>query len=162
MSSALAPTLPVAEELEVALPKKQIVSPPIPLGNDFEVAVVRPPRALLSDLAPIFPALKKADARRLLVVPTVQRAQCDLAGIGHDVEAEKDRLLKTFQVCPFCCCRTAPPSFASQNVACPTHGSAQPTLLSHQHVFMPFVCMLLWRSFCQQQGLGGCGEQASH
>lgn len=74
--------------------KKQIVLPPTGLGNEFEVAAIRPPRALLGDLAPIFPAIDAPE--RLLVVPTVQRARLDLAGVGRAVEDEKDRLLASF------------------------------------------------------------------
>ena len=74
--------------------KKQVVLPPTGLGNEFEVAAVRPPRALLGDLAPIFPAMDAPE--RLLVVPTVQRARLDLAGVGRAVEDEKDRLLDSF------------------------------------------------------------------
>jgi len=74
--------------------KKQVVLEPLALGNAFEVALVHPPRALLTDLAPIFPDLK--EPHKLLVCPTVQRSSVDLAGIGDTVENEKDRLLQTF------------------------------------------------------------------
>jgi hypothetical protein len=75
--------------------RKRVLAARLALGNDFEVSVVRPPRALLGDLAPIFPALEHP--QRLLIVPTVQKAQLDLAGVGPAVEDEKDRLLESFQ-----------------------------------------------------------------
>ena len=106
------------DDVEFVGRKAVHILPPTGLGNDFEVAAIRPPRALLHDLLPIFPDLRqkikdsesnsseqlpkvagqrRTDlSHRLIVVPTVQRANADLAGIGPDVEAEKNRLLDSF------------------------------------------------------------------
>ena len=74
--------------------RTRVVLKPTILGNQFEVAAVRPPRALVHDLATIFPDIK--EPQKLIVVPTVQRARLDLAAIGQEVEDEKNRLLASF------------------------------------------------------------------
>lgn len=114
-------TIPQSQEaLAFVQRKKLILLPPTSLGNKFEVAAIRPPRALLQDIVPIFPALRKhflkhkrdsivveanetnnadieePNARKLIIVPTVQQARVDLVSIGQEVEDEKNRLLESF------------------------------------------------------------------
>lgn len=50
------------------------------------------PRRVLDQLRGIFPGVDKAGD--LLIVPTCQRAECDLVKTGEVVDNEKDRLLE--------------------------------------------------------------------
>ena len=82
--------------------RTRVVLKPTILGNQFEVAAVRPPRALVHDLATIFPDIK--EPQKLIVVPTVQRARLDLAAIGQEVEDEKKQITCLFHCLVKSCC----------------------------------------------------------
>ena len=71
--------------------------PPTLLPSGLEVAVCRPPPALLRDLGLVLPQLAAAGSLpSLLIVPTCQRAVLDLVNLGPAVEAEKDAKLESF------------------------------------------------------------------
>eukprot|EP00941_MAST-03F_sp_MAST-3F-sp1_P003415 g3415.t1 len=73
------------------------------IRDDFEVAVVRPPRVVLTELGTVFPALLGSSApnvdaakRAIVCIPTMQRSSVDICKLGPEVEKEKDRLLISF------------------------------------------------------------------
>ena len=68
-------------------------------GVCIEASVHRCPPAMFQELKAVFPAVTTSantvlkDTSRLLVIPTFQKARCDLLSVGHNAEVEKDRLL---------------------------------------------------------------------
>lgn len=61
---------------------------------NMEVAICAPPKRLADQLSAIFPGV--GSSADLLVVPTCQRAECDLAKPGDAADAERERLQEQF------------------------------------------------------------------
>ncbi|GBF98898.1 methylmalonic aciduria and homocystinuria type D mitochondrial [Raphidocelis subcapitata] len=61
----------------------------------MEYAIVAAPKRVTDQLTAIFGAAIGA-AADMVVVPTCQRAECDLVNTGDKVDEEKDRLLENF------------------------------------------------------------------
>lgn len=61
--------------------------------EEIEVSVHQCPPSMANDMRLVFPSLGPT-ANRLLIVPTFQRAGCDLLGTGRQPEDEKNRLLQ--------------------------------------------------------------------
>lgn len=53
----------------------------------------RCPKSLDKDLRQVFPDLIDSDMDKLLIIPTWQPSSMDLAGMGKEIEDEKNRLL---------------------------------------------------------------------
>eukprot|EP00899_Mesostigma_viride_P010122 jgi/Mesvir1/19110/Mv12855-RA.1 len=66
---------------------------PVTASEDIEYSVHSCPKPYTEELRAIFPGV---DVSQLLIIPTNQRARLDLAGVGADIEDEKNRLLDEF------------------------------------------------------------------
>jgi hypothetical protein len=62
----------------------------------IEYSMHRCPKSLDKDLRQVFPDLIDSDMDKLLIIPTWQPSSMDLAGMGKEIEDEKNRLLDIF------------------------------------------------------------------
>ncbi|GAB5590182.1 hypothetical protein Unana1_05082 [Umbelopsis nana] len=78
---------------------QQSLQPPSRLkycNSDFEYSIHAPPPRFQRELAHIFPAMKRQDLKRILVVPVIQRCDNDMVGITKTINSERDVRLELF------------------------------------------------------------------
>lgn len=108
MTSTQCSTTPI-----VALTHKthnqQCLQPPTRLkhcDSDFEFSIHAPPPRFQRELTHIFPAMRRQELKRILVVPVIQRCDNDMVGVTLAANAERDVRLELvcsfFFFCYFC------------------------------------------------------------
>ena len=73
--------------------KQRIVLKPMEIRKGFEVAVVKCPKAFVTEIRMVFPG---QDLDGVLAVLTCQKSKLDLCELGEDIAKEKDELLESF------------------------------------------------------------------
>ena len=75
--------------------KERVVLKPTEIRKGFEVAVVKCPKAFVTEIGMVFPG---QDLEGVLAVLTSQKSHLDLCELGEDIAKEKDELLESFYV----------------------------------------------------------------
>ena len=73
--------------------KERVVLKPMEIRKGFEVAVVKCPKAFVTEIKMVFPG---QDLDGVLGVLTSQKSKLDLCELGEDIAKEKDELLESF------------------------------------------------------------------
>jgi hypothetical protein len=58
--------------------------------SDFEYSIHSPPPRFQRELTHIFPAMRRQELKRILVVPVIQRCDNDMVGVTKSTNAERD------------------------------------------------------------------------
>ncbi|KAH8551987.1 hypothetical protein BGW37DRAFT_493154 [Umbelopsis sp. PMI_123] len=64
--------------------------------SDFEYSIHSPPPRFQRELTHIFPAMRRQELKRILVVPVIQRCDNDMVGVTKSTNAERDVRLELF------------------------------------------------------------------